>query len=243
MRKGTYSRLADPASRATRAPTRKRVRAAAATMMAVNRSSFVSRLGRGINSASVFQPPRGKELKFVDVSSTQSPAIAGTGTLSAALVQLPQDATASGRVGTEDTVRSLEWRQAISLATTTGSGAIRTAIIYDKAPNGLAPTITGVPNGIFNVDSINAQMNLINRDRFTVIQDIITTCVGSVGPGADYQKGYRKLSLPQVWNAGGAGGIATLNTGNFVAVTWASPGFAVAPPTVTLQTRFRYEDA
>lgn len=200
-------------------------------------------VAKGVNSVSRFQPPRSRELKFVDTSSVQSPAIAGTGTLSATLCSLAVGSTASQRVGNELTVKSLEWRQAISLATTTGNGAIRTVIVWDKSPNGVAPTISGAPaTDMFNQDNINAQMFLGNRDRYIVLQDILTPALGLAGPAADYQKGYMKMSLPQVYNAGTAG-VASMNTGNVVAVTWASPGFAVAAPTVTLQTRFRYEDA
>lgn len=201
------------------------------------------RRAQGIMSVSLFQPARPREKKFVDVNSTQSPAIAGTGTLSAGLCLLAVGTTASQRVGNEVNIKSMAWRQECSLATTTGNGAIRTVLIYDKHPNGAAPTISGTPaTDIFNQDNIRAEMFLPNRDRYIVLQDIITPSVGTAGPGADYQKGYRKMALPQVYNAGTAT-IGALNSGNIVAVTWCSPGFAVAPPTVTLQTRFRYEDA
>lgn len=210
----------------------------------VTTTTFGSVRASGVNSASRFQPPRPKELKYVDNSKTQSPAIAGTGTLSGGLCLLPAAVDASaGRIGNEVTMRSIQWRQNISLNTTTGNGAIRTVLVYDKNPQGAAPTISGTPaTDIFNRDDINAEMYLGNRDRYIVLQDILTPSVGLAGPAADYQKGYLKLSLPQVWQGNG-GTVASLNTGNLVAVTWASAGFAVAAPTVILQTRVRYEDA
>lgn len=196
-----------------------------------------------MGSASVFQPPRPNEIKYIDASSVQSPAIAGTGTLSATLVGITQGSGVTSRTGNVVNLKSFEWRQTVSLATTTGNGAIRTVLIYDKAPDGAAPTIaSAVATDIFNRDDINAQMSLGNRDRFIVLQDIITPVVGTAGPGADYQKGYRQISLPMVFNANAAT-VSAMSTGNVVAVTWCSPGFAVAPPTVTLQTRFRYSDA
>lgn len=222
---------------------RKIVRAATAAMVAANRVQR-SVPTSGVNSVSLFQPPRPKELKFLDTGSTQDPAVAGTGTLSAGLCLLGQGTTASTRVGTQNSIRSMEWRQYVSLpTTTTGGGAIRTVIVYDKAPNGAAPTIaTGAVSDIFNQDNINAQMNLANRDRFVVLQDILVPCAGTAGPQADYQKGYRKMDLPQTW-VGASGTVAGLTTGNIVAVTWCSTGFATTAPQVRLQTRFRYEDA
>lgn len=200
---------------------------------------------RGMNSNSVYQPPRKREMKFVDTSSAQNPAVAGTGTLSAGLILLTAGTAASNNiVGQECTVKSMQWRQAVSMApTTTGNGAIRTVIVYDKSPHGAAPTIFGTSaSDIFNADNINAQQALQNRDRFIILQDIITTSVGLAGPGADYQKGFRTLSLPQVYDVPN-GTVNKCMIGNIVAVTWASPGFATAAPVVTLETRFRYEDA
>jgi len=197
---------------------------------------------RGVNSVSVFQAPAAKELKYADASSTMSPAVAGTGLVSGPLVGLPADATSTGRIGAQVTIKSMEWRQSCSLATTTGGGAIRTVLIYDKNPAGAAATIYGTPaTDVFNSDSIRACMNLLNRDRFIVLADILVEALGTAGPQANYQKGWRKLALPQTYQ-GAAGAIANINQGNIFAVTWCSAGFAVAPPTVVLQTRFRYSE-
>lgn len=191
---------------------------------------------------SVFQPARASELKFLDVQTSQAPAVAGTGTLSAGICFVVQGADKINRVGSQVSIKSMEWRQFCQLGTTTGNAAVRTVIVYDKTPNGLAPTIfAGTVNDIFNRDDITAQMNLNQRDRFIVLQDILTPSFGVAGPGADYQKGFRKLGLPQTYNAA-AGNIASLNQGNIVAVTWVSPGLAVAAPTVIISTRFRFED-
>lgn len=118
-------------------------------------------------------------------------------------------------------------------------------IVYDKEAEGAAPTIaTGVQTDIFNQNNIEAMMNLNNRDRFIVLADEIVECLGTQGPSAFMRKGYRKLSLPCIFNANNAGTIGDINTGSIYAVCWFSPAtFGVAIPDVTLQTRVRFEDA
>lgn len=201
--------------------------------------------GRGISSSSVFQPGRrGPELKFLDLTTTIQPALAGTGSLFL-LNACSQGTDAINHIGRQTTMKSLYWLWRGNIqATTTGSGSVRLVILYDKEAEGVAPTIfTSSPTDAFNQDNIVAQMNLNNRDRFVVLLDEVIECIGTAGPQAFMRKGYRKVSLPCVFNSGNAGTVADIQTGSVYAFAWSGGSFATATTTGSLQTRIRFEDA
>lgn len=210
-----------------------------------NRPTAPMRAARGINSTSVFQPPRGSELKTMDVNTAISPAAGSTaGTLSALLNPCAQGIDYNQHIGRETRMKSLYWAFYAQLqATTAGSSALRVVIVYDKESEGAAPTIaTGAQTDIFNQDNILAKMNLNNRDRFIVLVDEIVECIGTGGPQACFRKGYRKVSLPVVFNGAGAT-VASINTGAVYAVCWQDGYLITAGPIVTLDTRIRFDDA
>lgn len=204
-----------------------------------------STAGRGISSTSVFQPGRrGPELKFLDLNSTTNPALAGTGSLFL-LNGCTQGTDANNHIGRQTTMKSLYWLWRGNVqATTTGSGSVRLVMLYDKEAEGAAPTIsTGGTSDAFNQDNIVAQMNLNNRDRFVVLLDEVVECIGTAGPQAFMRKGYRKVSLPCVFNSGSAGTVTDIQTGSVYAFVWSGGSFATATVTGSLQTRIRFEDA
>lgn len=142
-------------------------------------------------------------------------------------------------------MKSLYWIWEGTLApTTTGSSPVRLVILYDKEAEGAAPTIAGgVQTDAFNADNILAQQNLNNRDRFIVLVDEIVECIGTAGPQSFYRKGYRKVSLPCVFNASAASTIAAINTGSVYAFVWQNGSLATANVSCSLQTRIRFVDA
>lgn len=203
------------------------------------------RSARGMSSSSVFQATRRQpELKFLDVGTSFSPSTGGAGSL-ALLNGCAQGTDAIQHIGRQTTMKSLYWLwEGAIQGTTTGSGPVRLIILYDKEAEGAAPTIaTGAQTDAFSQDSINAQQNLNNRDRFIVLVDEIVECVGTAGPQAFMRKGYRKISLPCVFNASSAATVAAINTGSVYAFCWSGGNFGVAPVATNLQTRIRFEDA
>lgn len=194
---------------------------------------------------SLFQKNRrGPEVKFIDLSTNLNPSLAGTGTLSGVLNGCAQGTDAVQYIGREIDMTSLYWMIDVYMqAGTTGAGPIRVVIVYDKEAEGAAPTIAaGAQTDIFATDDIQAVMNLNNRDRFIVLVDEIVECIGTAGPQSAFRKGYRKMSLPVVFNASAAATIAAINTGSIYAVSWLSGNLAVAAPVVTLKTRIRFTD-
>lgn len=205
-----------------------------------------ARKASGISNASVFQNvSRRPELKFLDLlTGFTLPVATMTGTL-ALLNGCAQGTDANQHIGRQTTMKSIYWIWNGFLApTTTGSTSVRMVILYDKEAEGAAPTIAaGAQTDAFNQDTIYAQQNLNNRDRFIVLMDEIVECVGTAGPQAFMRKGYRKVNLPVVFNAGAGANIAAINTGSIYAFQWTNSNLAVAAGTSDLQTRIRFEDA
>jgi len=199
----------------------------------------------GVSSSSVFQSTSKRpELKFIDLSSVITPVGAGTGTIQL-LNGCAQGTDAVQHIGRQTTMKSLYWLwQGQMGSTTTNSGSLRLVILYDKEAEGAAPTIaSGAQTDAFNIDNIVAQMNLNNRDRFVVLVDELVESIGTAGPQAFFRKGYRKVSLPCVFNGGAGATVAAINTGSIYAFAWNSGSFGVAQPITDLQTRIRFEDA
>lgn len=230
------------------APTTYRKTAAKAVLASLRSAATAqnrkvrSRRSSGVSSSSVFQgTSRAPELKFIDVNTALTPALAGSITL---LNGCAQGTDAIQHIGRQTTMKSLYWMFQGEMAPTgTQAGSVRLVILYDKEAEGAAPTIfAAAQTDAFNADSIVAQQNLNNRDRFIVLVDEIIECIGTAGPQAFFRKGYRKISLPVVFNAGAGATVAAINTGSIYAFTW-STGIGVAAPNCTLQTRVRFEDA
>lgn len=222
------------------------IAALAVAKVAQKRRSVAGR--GGIGSVSVFQAPASNapELKFIDVTSvltiTNGSNVAGPVT---PLNLVARGIDATQEIGRKIVMKSLYWLWEGTIGpTSTGSTPVRLVILYDKEANGALPTVaTGAQTDMFNQDNIYAQMNLNNRDRFIVLVDEIVECIGTAGPQCFYRKGYRKISLPVVFNATQTAAIGAINTGSIVAVQWGGGGLAVATGAANLQTRIRFEDA
>lgn len=202
----------------------------------------------GIGSVSVFQDTTTNkpELKFLDVSSTITQGAAQT-TASAVtpLNLVARGIDATQEIGRKVVMKSLYWLWEGGLApTATGFTPARLMIVYDKEANGVLPTVaTGAATDMMNQDNIVAQMNLNNRDRFIVLVDEIVESVGTAGPQGFMRKGYRKISLPMVFNATQTATITAIQTGTIVAFVWGGGPLVTAGLNTLLQTRIRFEDA
>lgn len=203
-------------------------------------------MNSGVSSVSVFQQvSRRPEKKFLDVTSSLNlTAGVTTGVLSGVLNGCAQGTDAIQHIGRQTTMTSLYWMwEGQVTATTVGGSPVRLVIFYDKEAEGTAPTIAaGAQSDAFSVDSIIAQMNLNNRDRFVVLVDEIVECLGQAGPQSFMRKGYRKIRMPVVFNSNTGSTIAAINTGSVYAVIWQSGSLTTAGATTQLQTRIRFED-
>lgn len=195
----------------------------------------------GVNSVSVFQPPTGKEKKFVD-TNTNTLITAGQATATGPVLLNPiaQGTDAIMHTGREITMTSVYWQFFLSLAATSaGSSPIRMLIVYDKQCNGVAPTIAQ----ILAADQLNSPNNLDNRDRFITLVDEIVECCGTGGPQSFMRKGYRKISLPVVFNATTTATITAIQSGSVTAWFYQDGQIITANPVSNLYTRIRFDDA
>lgn len=239
--------------RAPSSTTRTRGRATTAAVVmsglrqaARDQNRRVRRRTPGVASASVFQGGGGKpELKFLDLNTNISPTAASVAGVGPFLLNgCAQGSDAVQHIGRKTQMKSLYWIWQGSLApTTAGTASQRLVIVYDKEAEGAAPTIAAVAQtDIFNADNILAMNNLNNRDRFITLVDEIVECTGTGGPQSFMRKGYRKIDLPVVFNAGAGATVASINTGSVYAVAWQDGKLITAAPLNSLQTRIRFTD-
>lgn len=112
------------------------------------------------------------ELKFFD-SDTNDALIAQTGTILGTGSQclVPQGVTESTRIGRKMTIRSINWRYNLTLATSTTTTAdgdtVRLILYLDKQCNGATAAVTD----ILETAEYQSFNNLSNKDRFTILAD------------------------------------------------------------------------
>jgi len=185
-------------------------------------------------------PSKGGELKFCD--NTISTAITfNSAAFSAAqlLLTIAQGTDASGRIGRKITVKSLLFRFAIKLGTTSTFGApVRILIVYDRQANATAPAITDV----LTVDDFFSPNNLSNRDRFVTIFDNITDPIsaGSNAQVADVL--YKRLNLEVMYNAGTDATIGSISSGSIYLFVAQAGSLLTANGNINARCRIRYTD-
>lgn len=113
------------------------------------------------------------ELKNVDAGNTLT-INSGLSTWSTPqlLNGISQGAGSDERIGRKITLKSLLFRWVFSVTGTPTAGThtvapYRIVIFYDKAPNGVAPSMTE----LFTASNINAIVNLGYKDRFVILRD------------------------------------------------------------------------
>jgi len=172
------------------------------------------------NSAAKSAP----ELKFLDtaISLTQDFTFGNEVT---SLNVIPQDATASGRIGRKVVVKSIQLRGVLQYtpgASTTGSVAVKLAIVLDKQCNGVAATISE----IFTSNLVStAMVNLANSERFVILKQWHVTICSTAGVqtafGSDNKwiDWYQKVDIPIEYDATAAtGALATIRSNNLCLV-------------------------
>lgn len=113
---------------------------------------------------------------------------------------------------------------------------IRIVVIYDHAPNSVAPAITD----IFTDNSYYAMMNLKNNDRFMVIKDLyVRTLIQDGGPtqGDVIYKKFKNGLQVVTQTSGTPGTITDISTGAFYILV-----AGVGAVTLTYSSRIRFVD-
>ncbi len=126
--------------------------------------------------------PAGNELKFHDVDQDDA-ALAATGTVSTSWNLIPQGVTESQRVGRKCTIKSINWKGALNLPSTTdfdnSSDVARIMLVLDKQANGATPAVTDILESA-DFQSFN---NLANSMRFVKLYDHTFTLKAHAGQG------------------------------------------------------------
>lgn len=188
-----------------------------------------------------------EEKKNIDVNNANAVVAAQTGATIFLLNGVTPGTSGTTRVGRRITMTSLNWRWVGALApTTAGASPIRLLIVYDKQANAAAPGA----GDVLVIDAIDSPMNLNNSRRFKILADVEIPCVGTSGPAAWSETGFRdftakgtKAGLDVEFNAGTAGTIADIQTGSIYALVYQYGTLITASPTSNLYTRIRFLDA
>lgn len=129
------------------------------------------------------------ELKFFDVShGAFTVPITGIVTNAGSIVNIPQGAGESERVGRKCTIKSIHARGQLTLPSTDSAGqtddVVRIILYHDRQCNGASTSITS----ILKNDNWRSYVNLSNKNRFRILATqvvaINTTCGrGDIEPG------------------------------------------------------------
>ena len=171
---------------------------------------------------------RGLEKKFIDTAST----ITNLST-TPQLILLNGVTTGTDyntRIGREIKMTSsyLRWN-----ASTTVNAFIRVMLIYDKQPNGVAPSAV---TDILVAQSMTSPNNLNNKDRFISISDKVYT-FDTAGVLVRFAKKYKKLSTVCTYSGTGAT-VASIATGAYYLIVFSSSD----TPSLTYYHRTRFVD-
>jgi len=192
--------------------------------------------------------PAQAELKYLDTALSFSDDFT-FGVENSCLNVIPQDATASGRIGRKVVVKSIQVRGVLQYApgaSTTGSVAVKMAIVLDKQCNGVAATIAE----IFTSNLVSTSMiNLANSERFVVLKQWhvtvcatagIQTAFGGFNQWIDW---YQKVDIPIEYDAtASTGALATVRSNNLLLVAGADTSDGDDDVSFSGTCRLRYSD-
>ncbi len=165
---------------------------------------------------------KGGELKFFDLDLDDA-VIAAAGGLTDSINKIAQGTTESTRIGRKCTIRSINWRFAVTLPETNlGSSAVDTVrvILYlDKQANGATAAITD----ILETADYQSFNNLGNKSRFRTLMDrsfdLTAMAGGGDGTTEDYgatiitDSFFKKVNLPIEFDST-AGAITEIKSNN-----------------------------
>ena len=208
------------------------------------------RSGSGIRTGGFSNPTRSLEMKFIDTivtSITVHPL--GGGAVIQLLNGIAPGSAANQRIGRKVTMKRLTFSIAIQYPATSAGVATfaRFMIVYDRQTNAANPGMTD----ILDANTIEAQVNLSNRDRFKILKNWTfkvgpaVTTTNSAVPNV-YIKRFT-MRLPKdaqevTFNSGTAGTVADIATGGLFLACITGGGIATAGASGNMSNRIRYTD-
>lgn len=117
------------------------------------------------------------ELKFFDLTYDDAVvSAAGTVDPSGSINRIGQGVTEVSRIGRKCTIKSIDWKYAVTLPTQdavalpiTGD-TVRVMLYLDKQCNGAIATVSGA-NGLLTGTNIHSHLELTNKGRFKILYD------------------------------------------------------------------------
>jgi len=185
-------------------------------------------------------PPSKPELKFIETSmDSTSYGIGGTGNL-LLINNCVQGSDADDRLGRKATFVSFQMRCAVTLASTAVTNGLltRTILFVDNQTNGLTPAITD----LLTSNVFESNMNLNNRDRFTILMDKVLGGTGGDLKNHGFKK-FKKISVNTTFNQLNGGNVGDIQTGSLYLLTFLGTNcVTVTAPVTTGRIRLRFMD-
>lgn len=189
------------------------------------------------------------ELKNLDISALNQPALAATSGTVTVINSCAQGTTAVTRVGRMTRVTSIEMRLSyVPAATQTGvTERRRVMIVRDKRSNG--STITGAD--VLETDSLASPLDMANIGRFQVLYDktkwmhfSVTTSPDSDASGNMQFYFKKNCNYLTNYGLGNAGTAADISVGGIWVIIWSNGGAGTAVPVADQSfTRVTFSDA
>lgn len=200
-----------------------------------------------------WQFPNNGEKKVIDIAvgSIQVNTTASINLLNGTV----QGTDYTQRIGRKIVLKSVYIRGYVRLEATAGAAGAgepqlaRMIIVVDNQPNGTVFAITD----LLMSANVSSQLNLNNRDRFSILCDkewVFDPWVGGLAPISGYcgraihaVKKYKKINMETIFNAGNAGTIADMNSGALYMVWLGSQPVGVTNDVnAIVSTRVRFVD-
>lgn len=181
-----------------------------------------------------------KELKFIDSAPANDPPLSAAFNTVTILNTCIAGALATNRIGRKIRMENLFLRWGFNMAaTSTGGSPFRILIVYDKQTNTAAPAITSV----LLSDDFDSPMNLSNRDRFIIVMDELTECIGTALQPAIAGKRFVNLKgLEVMYNTTEGGTVADITTGGLFLFVAQRGSIGTASPNFVSTCRVKFSD-
>lgn len=184
-----------------------------------------------------------QELKYLDVASASYAPVAATAVL-ALLNGIAESDDNTGRDGRQATMKSVALKGYIAQDVTRAAVLARLCIVWDNAPNGVAPTAVQ----IMSAENSCSYPLLDNQNRFTILRDVqyeLGRSDGSVSTAVAGSPSVHAIDLyvplDAITQFSGTGAtIASIQGGALYLLAQASPSTGSA--TFTLASRVRFSD-
>ncbi len=191
----------------------------------------------------------GAEFKFLDTSQGLTGSSSAGVIHTASFNVIPQGNTESNRIGRKCTIKAIQLRGQVQMATTVtlaqATNRIRVIMYKDKQTNG---TAVAAVTEILETASVDSFRNLSNSGRFDILMDktfVLNFTAGNGTGMAEMAKGFqyfKRCNIPiEFDNSATTGVIATQRTNNIGLMTVAD-GTSTPAALVGYNCRLRYSD-